>query len=287
MLQARSCFPKRSDAIAVHRLGFYTRLHRADQGLCKHTPAFDDGAVDALRNKSFFIEFILKKIMPTISPCITNCFGTAPALPGDTELEAPRPVTNVRPQQERAPAHALNAGGVVQAQLRQAQQHNQLRVQSEVEGRPSISTSIASAGPGEGRHDELQDLANAGHVLRGQLAACKESGDYSKYGELVKVDGVEALKFPDNEQGIQNFRSLLAASKVAIGINGVAVLIRPAAGYPGSQLFALSKDNFKTVGGVTPEGTAISICKGDGKIPNDTRFVDIMDLLYTINEEKN
>jgi hypothetical protein len=99
---------------------------------------------------------------------------------------------------------------------------------------------------------------------------------------------VEALELPATPEGVKNFRSLLAASKRDTGMNGVAVLIRKPEGYEGARIFVLTQDNGRTVGGVTAEGTAISICKGGGKVEGkDNRFAEIMDLLYEVNYEKN
>ncbi|ADJ62339.1 hypothetical protein Hsero_0820 [Herbaspirillum seropedicae SmR1] len=236
--------------------------------------------------KAFFITFILKKIMHIPSPC---CSTTPPpevnelqdrAQPAGqqraTVTEQPQPHTGLP---SFIPPSRGNVAALYDSVPRRASQES-------IE-RPPSRTSIASAGPGSGSRDELETLAAAGRELRTNLEACKASGDYSRYGELVNIGGVAALKFKDDDEGIQNFRSLLAASKEAMGINGVAVLIRPKTGYPGSELFALEKDNFQTVGGVTHEGTAISICKGGGKMPNDTRFTDIMDVLYEVNYKRN
>lgn len=272
MLQSRSFFPKRSDAIAVRRPGFYTRLHRADQGLCKHTPAFDDGAVDTLRNKSFFIEFILEKIMPINLTNLTSTLSScASANAADESQPGAHPVRldNLPPQRTTAslPAHIRTTGQ--RDQLVRQLRTEQAATLAPTEAEPRVSTSsLRSAGPSTGNKNDLQTLAADGLKLRAKLAKCKTPEDFKQYGEMGEFHGVPALKFSDTKEGIQNFRSLLAASKVAIGINGAAVLIRQEAGYTGAKMYALKEDNFKTVGGLTPEGTMISICKGDGSVTN-------------------
>jgi hypothetical protein len=223
-----------------------------------------------------------------ICTTITNTFTTCLSRlrPPSSNDETPRtPQTGANPYQELgSPRGSSSRPTALQLDLVEASRSRSRS--NSVTSQPS--TPLARAGVAQPTADEFQILADAGVKLRSALAECKETNDYSAYGQLVKINGTEALELPNTDEGIKNFRSLLSASKRDTGMNGVAVLVRKPEGYEGARMFVLTQDNGATVGGVTREGTAISICKGSGKVEGkDNRFAEIMDLLYEVNDKAN
>ena len=149
----------------------------------------------------------------------------------------------------------------------------------------SKKTALSEAGIAPPSPEDMQALVDAGKQIQADFAA----GKYADYGKEVTIAGIAAVEIPNDDKGIRNFRSLLSASKEAIGTNGVSVLVRKHEGYTGARLFAHKQDHGGTVGGLTPEGTIISICKGSMKVPReeDNRFTDIIDILCAAHEEKS